>query len=62
MPRVQQFPHDQKILCVEFSGEDENVWPYGFAERGAKYFTVEWAPTYDEVLAILKELLKGAKA
>ena len=58
-PKSQHIPHDQKILLVEFSNNDKNFWPYGYMERGSKYFTAEWSPTYEEILAILRELLKG---
>lgn len=59
-PKAPRAPHDQKILMVEFSSQDKNVWPYGFVST-EKYYTFEWAPTYEEILAILDQLLKGEK-
>lgn len=50
-PRSQRIPHDQKLLFVQFTPFDKNVW--------IDDCIVQWAPTYDEILAILKELLKG---
>jgi len=60
-PESQRIPHAQKILCVEFTREDHNVWHDG-GEAPGFFYTIEWAPTYDEILAILKELLKGEKS
>lgn len=59
-PKAPRVPHDQKILFVEFSSLDKNVWPYGCVET-EKYYTFEWAPTYEEILTILEQLLKGDK-
>ncbi|NVM22852.1 MAG: hypothetical protein HWN68_13855 [Desulfobacterales bacterium] len=59
-PKSQRIPHDQKLLFVEFGEDDKNVRLYGYLESEG-YLSIEWVPTYDEVLAILEALLRGPK-
>lgn len=54
-PRSQKIPHKTDILFVEFvPKQDNNVWIYG----NSHFVTLEWCPTYQEILAILKALLE----